>query len=304
MERYAIGIDLGGTKVEACLVDAGGRILSRRRIPSEPGLGRERVVANVLSLVKETAAGRPFEAAGMGTPGTYDPRDDVMHGAPHTPLYETPGLVSLLREKIGVPLAVENDANCLALAEYFESFRERYASVMAVILGTGMGSGLILDRRLYRGPRGNAGEIGHASIDIRGRLCECGRRGCPEAYLSGPSLTRRYRELSGEAVSPREIHLRLGRGEAAARALFEESAAVMAEAFANAVNTMDLEAIILGGGVSNIPLWYERVPALMGPLLFGLPGRVVPVLRAKLGDSTGVLGAAFLGLRALGLMEF
>ncbi|MHB8094626.1 MAG: ROK family protein [Candidatus Aminicenantales bacterium] len=304
MERYAIGIDLGGTKVEACLVDAEGRILSRRRIPSEPGLGRERVVANILGLVAETAAGRAFEAAGMGTPGTYDSRDDIMHGAPHTPLYETPGLVSLLREKIGVPLAVENDANCLALAEYFESCRGRYASIMAVILGTGMGSGLILDHRLYRGSHGNAGEIGHASIDIHGRLCECGRRGCPEAYLSGPSLTRRYRELSGDAVSPREIYLRFGRGEAAARTLFDESAAVMAEAFANAVNTLDLEAIILGGGVSNIPLWYERVPPLMDPHLFGVPGRGVPILRAKLGDSAGVLGAAFLGLRTMGLMEF
>jgi predicted NBD/HSP70 family sugar kinase len=175
---------------------------------------------------------------------------------------------------------------------------------MAVILGTGMGSGLILDNRLYRGPNGNAGEIGHTTIDIHGRRCECGRRGCAEAYLSGPSLSRRYQELSGESLDPGEIHLRYEQGDGRARALFEESFRVMGEVFANAVNTLDLEAIILGGGVSNISLWYDHVPAVMSRHIFGIPHRRVPILRATLGDSAGVLGAAFLGLREMGLMEF
>jgi fructokinase len=304
LSRNAIGIDLGGTKVEACLVDESRRVLARNRRPSEPGLGREKVVTNILELVAETAGRARYEAAGIGTPGTYHPGDDIMYGAPHTPLYEKPGLLSLLRSKLTVPLVVENDANCLALAEFFAQCHGRYSTVMAVILGTGMGSGLILGNRLHRGPKGNAGEIGHMSIDINGRLCECGRRGCGEAYLSGPSLTRRYTELSGETLAPQEICARFERGEPRARELVEESCRVMGELFANCVNILDLEAIILGGGVSNMPLWYDRVPAFMDKSLFGIPGRRIPILQAILGDSAGVIGAAFLGLREMDLLKF
>jgi fructokinase len=304
MSRFAIGIDLGGTKVEACLVDENRKILARKRRPSEPRLGREKVLVNILELVAETAGGAPYEAVGMGTPGTYHPGDDIMYGAPHTPLYEKPGLVSRLGAKLAVPLVVENDANCLALAEFFAQCHGKYDTVMAVILGTGMGAGLILGNRLHRGPNGNAGEIGHTSIDINGRLCECGRRGCGEAYLSGPSLTRRYQELSGETLAPQDIFGRYESGEPKALALFAESCRVMGELFANAINTLDLQAIILGGGVSNIPLWYEGVPPYMDKAVFGIPGRRMPILKAVLGDSAGVLGAAFLGLREMGFMQF
>ncbi len=304
MSRYAIGIDLGGTKVEACLVDESRKILARERRPSEPNLGREKVVSNILELAAATAGGARYEAVGMGTPGTYHPGDDIMYGAPHTPLYEKPGLISLLRSKLAVPLIVENDANCLALAEFFAQCHGRYGTVMAVIMGTGMGSGLILDNRLYRGPNGNAGEIGHTSIDINGRLCECGRRGCGEAYISGPSLRRRYSELSDEKVEAPEIAVRYTKGDPHARTVFEESFRVLGEMFANCINILDLDAIILGGGVSNIPLWYEHVPPVMSRAIFGIPNRRVPILKAVLGDSAGVLGAAFLALREMGLMEF
>jgi fructokinase len=212
--------------------------------------------------------------------------------------------IRLLRAKLPVPLVVENDANCLALAEFFESCRGKYASVMAVILGTGVGSGLILDNKLYRGARGNAGEIGHATVDMGGRPCECGRRGCAEAYLSGPSLSKRYAELSGEKLSPRDIYLRYDKGDPCARELFEEAFRIMGEVFANAVNLLDIEAIVLGGGISNIPLWYEHVPPYLRKGQFGVPGRDIPILKAKLGDSAGVLGAAYLALRQMNLMDF
>jgi predicted NBD/HSP70 family sugar kinase len=304
MSRYAVGIDLGGTKVEACLVDGARAILARKRRPSEPGLGREKVVENILELVAETAAGARCEAVGLGTPGTYSAADDIMYGAPHTPLYERPGLVSLLRSKLAVPLIVENDANCLALAEFFAQCHGRFSTVMAVILGTGMGAGLILGNRLHRGPHGNAGEIGHTSIAIDGRLCECGRRGCGEAYLSGPSLGRRYAELAGDVLAPDKIFARSEAGDPNARLVFEDSCRIMGELFANCVNALDLEAIVLGGGVSNIPIWYAGVPPVMAKGLFGVPGRTIPILKAVLGDSAGVLGAAYLALRAMNLMDF
>ena len=173
MSRHAIGIDLGGTKVEVCLIDDSRRVLARRRVPSEPRQGMDHVVGNIAALVAATAAGAPIEAVGIGTPGTYHPGHDIMYGAPHTPLYERPGLITGLKHRLGAPLVVDNDANCLALAEFYAQCEGRYRNVMAVILGTGMGSGLILDSRLHRGANGNAGEIGHVIIDPHGRPCEC-----------------------------------------------------------------------------------------------------------------------------------
>ncbi len=304
MGTYAVGVDLGGTKVEACLMDESRRILSRCRTLSEPNRGLDYVVDRIFEVIERAAGGNPFGAVGMGTPGTYVPGNDQLCGSPHTPVYETPGFMNRIRSRLSVPLTIENDANCLALAEYFTSCADRYKFVMAVILGTGMGFGLILDGRLYRGALGGAGEIGHTSVQYEGRLCECGRRGCAESYLSGSSLSRRYFEMSGERLEASAIFARCQAGDRAAAQLFEESAHIMGEVFANAVNAMDLEAIILGGGVSNIPVWYDKVPSYMKRSFFGPPRRDVPVLKAQLGDSAGVAGAAYLALRSLGQMNF
>jgi len=304
VEPYVVGVDLGGTKVEACLMDAERSILSRCRTSSEPHRGLQRVIDNILSVIHEAAAGRPFSAVGMGTPGTYVPDCDRLFGSPHTPVYETPGFMGAVRSRLGVPLAIDNDANCLALAEYFAGWTDRYKFILAVIIGTGMGYGLILNGRLYRGARGGAGEIGHTTVNYLGRMCECGRRGCAEAYLSGSSLRRRFQEATGESLDVKAIFARCEAGDPAAQRLFEESAHIMGEVFANAVNAFDLEAIILGGGVSNLPVWYEKVPAYLSRSLFGPPRGEVPILKARLGDSAGVAGAAYLALRELGCMEF
>ena len=304
IEKYVVGIDLGGTKVEACLMDSSRNILSRHRVFSQPQKGLGQVIRNIQNVVKAVSGANHVEAIGMGTPGTYDPVADVLHGSPHTPVYETPGFIGKVKEKFDLPFLVENDANCLALAEYFESCEEKYSYVIAVIIGTGMGSGLILDKKLYRGRHGSAGEIGHTTIDYQGRLCECGRLGCAEAYLSGPSQCRRYHENSGMEKNLQKIWELYLEGNAEAVSIFEESCEIMAQVFANVVNTFDLEAIILGGGVSNIPIWYEKVPSIMKKSFFGPPREEVPVLKARMGDSAGVLGAAYLALRELGVMEF
>jgi len=304
MEKYVIGIDLGGTKVEACLLDTDRNLLARKRALAKASKGIDRIIEVIENLIVEVSEGKQYAAVGIGTPGTYIPSEYRIYGSPHTPVYETLGMIQRLRERLAVPLLVENDANCLALAEFFASCKGKYHHVMAVILGTGFGSGLILDDKLYRGSKGGGGEIGHTSIDIDGRLCECGRRGCVEAYLSGPSLSRRFFELSGKKMSPQEIYKLYCQNDPMAVRLFEESCKIMGEVFANAINIFDLDAIILGGGVSNLPLWYEKVPAYIEKSLFGVPRGKMPLIKAKLGDSAGVFGAAFLALRELGYMDF
>jgi len=303
-EPFVVGVDLGGTKVEACLLDSGRHVLERVRIPSEAEMGLDRIIENICRIIDKAAGGRPFVAVGMGTPATYLAKEDRLFGAPHTPVYESPGFIQRIRDNLSVPLLVENDANCLALAEFFAVPAGTFRSVLAVILGTGMGSGLILEDKLYRGISGGAGEIGHMSLDVDGRVCECGRRGCAEAYLSGPSHSRRYFERTGQKLELQDIYSLYEGHERQAVELMEESCRLMAAVFADAVNLLDLEAIILGGGVSNLPVWYNRVPALMKDSFFGVPRPEFPLIKAKLGDSAGVVGAAYLALRHIGRMEF
>ena len=304
MNKYVVGVDLGGTKVEACLLDEDRNLIARQRVPAETSKGMDYVIQNITNVICKVSEGRDYAAVGMGTPGTYVPSEDCLYGAPHTPVYEEPGLIQGLQKRLNVPLVVDNDANCLALAEFFASCEGKYRYVMAVILGTGVGCGLVLDKKLYRGSKGGAGEIGHMSIDINGRVCECGLKGCVEAYLSGPSHSRRFFELSGKELDLPEIYDLFEKGDPIASRLFEESCRIMGVFFANTINSLDLEAVILGGGVSNIPLWYLRVPPLMEECLFGIPRKTVPIIPAKLGDSAGVFGAAYLALRELGVMEF
>lgn len=304
MNKHVVGVDLGGTKVEACLLDQDRNLIARQRVLSEASRGMDHVIQNIANVIHKVSEGRDFAAVGMGTPGTYIPSEDRLYGAPHTPVYEEPGLIQGLQKCLEVPLVVDNDANCLALAEFFASCEGKYRYVMAVILGTGVGCGLILDNKLYRGSKGGAGEIGHTSIDINGRVCECGLKGCVEAYLSGPSHSRRFFELSGKKLDLREIYALFEKGDPIARRLLEESCRIMGVFFANTINALDLEAVILGGGVSNISLWYAKVPPVMEQCFFGIPRKKVPIIKARLGDSAGVFGAAYLALRELGVMEF
>jgi len=305
MREYVVGVDLGGTKIEACLLDSQRKCLDRQRVFSEASKGMEHVIDKIVHLVHTVSGEKTISAVGIGTPGTFVEAEDRIYGSPHTPLYHTIGFIPSLKKRLSpCPIVVDNDANCLAVAEYFAGCKGKYHSVMAVILGTGVGSGLVLNDRLYRGSLGGGGEIGHMTIDIHGRICECGRHGCVEAYLSGPSHSRRFFDLCSQKLQVQEIYKLYQEQNPHAIELFEESAKIMGETFANAVNLLDIEAIILGGGVSNLPIWYEKVPQYLDNLLFGVPRDRIPILKAKLGDSAGVFGAAHLALRKIGLVEF
>lgn len=304
IEQYVIGVDLGGTKVEACLMDTQRNILARYRQLIRTLNGIDIVLNDINDVIRQAAGNKPFVAVGIGTPGTYIPGEDRLYGSPNSLIYETPGFMGKLQDSLAVPLLIENDANCLALAEYFASCLGKYRYVMGVIIGTGMGYGLILDGKLYRGARGGAGEIGHTTIDFNGRLCRCGRKGCAEAYLSGPSISRRFFEKTGQQMEVPEIYRLYQSGDPQAKQLFDQTLFIMGEVFANVINAFDLEVIILGGGVSNLPIWYEKLAPIIKKSLFGVPREDIPVIPARLGDSAGVIGAAYLALRYIGTMNF
>ena len=351
-----VGVDLGGTKIEAVLAGDDCRVVTRRRIrtPRPPpslraggsgaggGSGCDdtygRIVAAVASLIGEVAPaaggpgrrrpGRGDLAVGVCTPGSLLPQSGLVTNSNTRCLAGRP-FGRDLEEATGLPVRIENDANCFALAEASMGAGRGHRAVFGVIMGTGVGGGIVIDGSVYGGSTGAAGEWGHHTLHPGGRGCYCGRRGCAEAYLSGPSLEMRWAELAGggnsggnggnsggaaraaNGLAPpgaplSEISASLDRAAAAGSALppyaeqwRDELVSDFGAGLANVVNILDPDAVVLGGGVSNVGLLYGAgARAVHERLLFdaaaGSAARRTPILRNELGDSAGAVGACML----------
>ncbi len=272
---YLWGVDLGGTKIEGAIVDIAqaGRALWQ-------GL--------------EAASGLPRpDAIGFGTPGTVEPATGTMKNCNTVCLNGRP-LSADLSATLGVTVKIANDANCLALAEATLGAARGKGVVVALILGTGVGSGIVVHGRVLEGLHGIAGEWGHNPMRDEAAPCYCGRRGCVETVISGPSLERFYRARTGDDVRLPGIAERAARGEAAARATLERLRDKFGEAIAAVINILDPDAIVIGGGVGNIAALYdgETRQAVLRHLFN--PELRTEFLRPLLGDSAGVFGAALL----------
>jgi predicted NBD/HSP70 family sugar kinase len=292
------GVDLGGTKIEGAVVDSDrpDRALCRLRVPTESDRGYEHVVGRIEKLVSEmeSASGVPRPARiGFGTPGTTDPASGLLKNSNSTCLNGRP-LRSDLSRRLGVEARLANDANCFALAEALFGAARGRDVVLGLILGTGVGSGIVVGGRVLEGRHGIAGEWGHNPMSGEAAPCYCGRRGCVETVLAGPSLERFYRESTGNPVRLPEIAAKAAAGEPAAVATIDRLVAKFGEAIAAVINILDPDAIVIGGGVGNLEvLTSERTRAAIVRHLFN-PELRTEILRPTLGDSAGVFGAALL----------
>jgi fructokinase len=289
-----IGIDLGGTKIEGCVLDdADGRVLRRERVPTDQGRGYEHIVATIGRLVDDLAAAAPdCPTIGIGTPGAVSARTGLMKNS-NTTCLNGRDLPADLARRLGRPVLVENDANCFALAETRYGAGRGGRMVFGVILGTGCGGGLVLDGRLWSGPQHIAGEWGHHVIDPAGPVCYCGQRGCVETFIAGPAVERHHRQLGGAALSMAAIVAAARAGEATARQAFDAFLAHFGRALANLITILDPDVVVLGGGLSNIDELYSEGRAAAARVLFNDELRT-PIRRHRLGDSAGVIGAALL----------
>jgi fructokinase len=300
-----IGIDLGGTKIEAIAIADDGSERLRRRIPAPRG-DYSRTLAAVAGLVRDIERELAVEGTvGVGLPGTISQATGRIKNANSTWLNGTPLLDDLSRT-LDRPIRLANDANCFALSEATDGAGAGAAVVFGVIIGTGTGGGVVVDRRVLTGANGVAGEWGHNPLpapresESPGPSCYCGRRGCIETFLSGPALARDYADSGGAAVSAQEIAARAAAGEALASAALGRYEERLARALGSVINLLDPDVVVLGGGVSNISRLYEHVPQLWGPYVFS--DRIATRLaRAVHGDSSGVRGAAWLWGRDQGL---
>ena len=289
----AIGVDLGGTKIEGVALDAAGRPLHRVRVATERDRGYEHIVGRVAEVVAALRPHAPDAAiVGIGTPGSLSARDGRLKNSNTTCLNGRP-LHADLEARIGMPVRLENDANCFALAEALHGAGRGHALVFGVILGTGVGGGIVHRGALWSGPHHVAGEWGHHAIDPAGAACYCGRRGCVETMLSGPALEAAHRAAGGPDCAASEVAARAAAGEPAAAAVLSRYVDAFGRAVANLIAILDPDVIVLGGGLSNLAELYGRGRVAVARYVFNDELRT-PIVRNELGDSAGVLGAALL----------
>jgi len=293
-----LGIDLGGTKIEIVALGDDGVVLTRERVPTPAGdyAGTIRAICDLVTGV-EARLGRGG-SVGIATPGALSKRADVLKNSNSTVLNGKP-LKRDLEAALGRTIRMENDANCLALSEAADGAAAGANVVFAVILGTGVGGGLVIDRKVVAGRNAIAGEWGHNPLpwprdDERpGRACYCGKSGCIETFLSGAGLSNEFQARAGRSLAAHDVATAAVRGEAQARAALDAYKDRLARGLASVINIVDPDAVVLGGGLSNIDAIYDGLLALVARYAFsdGLDTRIV---RAQHGDSSGVRGAAWL----------
>jgi fructokinase len=294
-----IGIDLGGTKIEViALDDSGGAVLRRHRVPTPTG-DYQAIINAVAELVESTEklTGQTG-TVGIGTPGAISSATALLKNSNSTILNGKP-LDRDLEARLGRPIRMDNDANCLALSEAVDGAAADARVVFAVILGTGVGGGIVIDRQVHVGRNRIAGEWGHSPLpwptsdELPGPPCYCGKRGCIETFLSGPGLSRDYLARTGNEKKASEIAEAAIRGDSAAiecRTIYQDR---LARGLTTIINLLDPDKIVLGGGLSQIESLYETVPALLRKYAFSADVGT-PIAPAMHGDSSGVRGAAWL----------
>lgn len=293
-----IGIDLGGTKIEIIALDEHGQEIYRERVPT-PQAGYAAILHAIAGLVLRGEQHTQLTGSvGVGIPGTISPATGLVKNANTTSLIGNPlqkDLAQLLKREV----RVSNDANCFAVSEATDGAAQDGQVVFGVIVGTGTGGGVVVNKQVITGINAIAGEWGHNPLpwphadELPGPACYCGKHGCIETFLSGPGFRRDHLAHQGNDETPRDIVQRARQGDAQAEATLQRYEDRMARALATIINVLDPDVIVLGGGMSNVTRLYENVPKQWGRYVFSdrVDTRLVPPLH---GDSSGVRGAAWL----------
>ena len=296
-DRTRIGIDLGGTKIEVIALDGSGIEVFRHRVDTPKNYeGSLEAIRTLVEVVDEHTNDRG--TVGIGIPGTISPVTGLVKNANSTWLIGHT-LDKDLEVLLGRPVRVMNDANCFALSEAIDGAGKDAEIVFGVILGTGVGGGIVVDKKVLDGAQKICGEWGHNPLprptdaERPGAKCYCGRFGCIETFLSGPGMKRDHESVSGVALSSHEIVALADHGDEQAQATLNRYAERLGRALATVVNVIDPDIVVLGGGMSNLPDLANRAQTKIQPHIFTDDVRT-RVLSNKHGDSSGVRGAAWL----------
>jgi len=286
-----IGIDLGGTKIEGILLDDHFNVVERTRIPTQQEKGYKSIINSIVSLVEELKIKASDNVTiGVSAPGAISKKSGLIKNSNTQCLIGMP-LKEDLKQALDQEIAIDNDANCFALAEATLGAAKNHKVVFGVIIGTGVGGGIVINGEVHRGRTYIAGEWGHHTLRINGNKCYCGKLGCVETYISGPALEKRWTELTGKTESlPSIIHnLDTEKGQQWKKEFLEN----FGIGLANVIDILDPDVIVLGGGISNISFLYDEGRDAVYDKVFSDLVET-PILKNQLGDSAGVFGASLL----------
>ncbi|MBI4567656.1 MAG: ROK family protein [Planctomycetes bacterium] len=297
---YAIGVDLGATKLEAGLVSSDGRVVRSHRVPTNAQQGIDAVLAALFAAVGEVRGDEPVAGVGLGLPGAVNHREGVVVHAPNARCLTGRNVVELCGRGIKEPVRVDNDANLFALGEYRFGAGQDARSMIGITLGTGVGGGIIWEGQVLRGADSVGAELGHMTFQYDGRMCGCGRLGCVEAYLSGTALEEIYLEYARSRgfdpdpqVNARRLFQMYENGEPAGRAIVDPFLSQFAHYMATLINVFNPEVIVVGGGIAAQPALWEEGVRRIPDACFAKTARI-NLKPAQTGDHAGVLGAAAL----------
>lgn len=303
MERFYIGIDIGGTNLRCALVDSSGVIRERRRCSSRIEEGREAFCERLLSEIaalQDAASllGQPVHSIGIGIPGLIGV-DGLIHSSINMKPLEGFNLAACVEARCGLSVVCANDANVVALGEQRFGAGRGYASCMVITIGTGLGSGLILGDKLWTGRDGFAAEFGHTTVDPEGLLCPCGNRGCLEQYVSAGALVRFARERmpgkTSEILTAEMVAELAKQGDAAALSAFNLLGYWLGIALASLTNLLNIQAVVIGGGVAaSFDLLLPSLQQNIQPRCFPQMYERLVIVKSQLGDDAGLLGGAAL----------
>ena len=296
--NYRIGVDLGGTKIEAIVLNQQGDEVTRMRVRT-PNDDYQQILLSIADLVEEVEEGlNEVATIGICTPGAISPASGLLKNSNTVCMNGKPikkDLVSLL----GREIRIANDANCFALSEAVDGAAAGADVVFGVIVGTGTGGGVVVNQKLLTGRHAIAGEWGHNPLpwpdesELPGPECYCGKQGCIETFLSGPGITRDHQSQGGDKVNAEQIVELAALGFERAEATLLRYEERMAKSLASVINILDPDVIVLGGGMSNVERLYTNVPKLLSKYVFSDVVNT-PIMPPKFGDSSGVRGAAWL----------
>jgi fructokinase len=286
---YKLGVDLGGTKTEAVLLDENFSVIKRKRIPT-PQNDYQKILDSISSLVLDLSKNVTDFSLGVCTPGAISKQTGLIKNS-NTQCLIDKSLKEDLENKLGKTISIENDANCFTMAESTLGAGIDFDLIFGVILGTGVGGGIVINKKLHSGRTNIGGEWGHHTLHRNGNLCYCGKHGCVETYISGPALENHWKKLSGKSQSLKEILPDIDNEHG--KKWKDEFLENFGYGLANVIDILDPDAIILGGGLSNIDFLYtEGKESVYRKVFSDLVD--TPILKNELGDSAGVFGACML----------
>lgn len=314
MKKNRIGIDVGGTNVKIALVNDSGKIIYSNSVPTRAEMGYEYTVNNIkqaiYDLMKETKLeAKDIEGIGFGFPGQVDYKSGVVRLAPNIPGWVEVPIAKMIEDEFHIPTRVDNDVRCAALGELKYGAGKGCENLICITVGTGIGSGLIVNGKLVRGASNAAGEIGHIKLQIHdGPICGCGDTGCMEAFASGPAIvamaeeyikggkSTKYREMAnGGDITPFIVAEAAKAGDPVARRIFSRIGEYIGIGMASVVNLLNPEKIIVGGGVADAgDILLEPMKEALKKRAMKIAGETVEVVPAQLGNTAGVIGASLL----------